>query len=548
MKKIGRNDPCLCGSGKKFKKCHGSSQYDIPFLIQQYRIEKVILEKGKRLLEEHQAREIQRKKQQGLGRPIISDEVNGTRLVAVGKHLHYGKWKTFHDFLGDYIRQSLSADWGNAELKKPLADRHTVFKWYHHLCELQHKYATTLGSIFSAPMTGAASAYYRLAYNLYLIAHNGNDIQTRLLSRLRNIDNFPGAFFETQVAAWLIRAGFELEFENESDTSTTHCEFTATYPPTGVKFSVEAKSRYPGKDNTGPKRINVGHQLRLALEKQAIYARVVFLDLNRPIQSAEQLERPINRAHRILKNMEHLNIAGQPAPAAYVCLTNISDHYFLEGLETPTLVEFYSFKIPDFVGTIFPSIRCALRARERHAEMFALMRSIEMHSQIPVTFDGELPSIAFSNGEITQMKIGQTYLTPGLDGKEVSAQLTSATVDTTNSEMILAFHDPQTNNVWICKAPMAQSQLDDYKRFPDTYFGVYRKQGVKADTPLELFDFFYESWKNTPKDKLLELLASAPDATELRNLSQKDLSEIYCERMVCGAMEQTKVTAPWAKL
>jgi preprotein translocase subunit SecA len=24
--KIGRNDPCWCGSGKKFKKCHGASQ------------------------------------------------------------------------------------------------------------------------------------------------------------------------------------------------------------------------------------------------------------------------------------------------------------------------------------------------------------------------------------------------------------------------------------------------------------------------------------------------------------------------------------------
>ncbi len=24
LEKIGRNDPCYCGSGKKFKKCHGS--------------------------------------------------------------------------------------------------------------------------------------------------------------------------------------------------------------------------------------------------------------------------------------------------------------------------------------------------------------------------------------------------------------------------------------------------------------------------------------------------------------------------------------------
>lgn len=25
MPKLGRNDPCYCGSGKKFKKCHGGA-------------------------------------------------------------------------------------------------------------------------------------------------------------------------------------------------------------------------------------------------------------------------------------------------------------------------------------------------------------------------------------------------------------------------------------------------------------------------------------------------------------------------------------------
>jgi uncharacterized protein YecA (UPF0149 family) len=24
--KVGRNDPCPCGSGKKYKKCHGAGQ------------------------------------------------------------------------------------------------------------------------------------------------------------------------------------------------------------------------------------------------------------------------------------------------------------------------------------------------------------------------------------------------------------------------------------------------------------------------------------------------------------------------------------------
>src|SRR5574341_1939382 len=144
-------------------------------------------------------------------------------------------------------------------------------------------------------MTGAASAYYRLAYNLSLIAHNGADIQTRLLVRLRSAEHFPGAFFETQVAAWLIRAGFELEFENESDRSTSHCEFTATYPSSKGMFSVEAKSRYPGEDNKNPRRLNVGRQLRLALEKKANHQRLVFLDLNHPVTSDQQPERKLDR-------------------------------------------------------------------------------------------------------------------------------------------------------------------------------------------------------------------------------------------------------------
>ena len=379
-------------------------------------------------------------------------------------------------------------------------------------------------------MTGAASAYYRLAYNLYLIGHNVADIQTRLLCRLRNPEHFPGAFFETQVAAWLIRAGFELEFENESDRSTSHCEFTATYPSSKVQFSVEAKSRHPGKNNQGPKSLNVGRQLRLALEKKANYTRVVFLDLNHPVTSQQQAERIIDRAERRLKSVESLKIANQPAPPAYVCLTNVSDHYFLESPQTPVLASFYGFKVPEFLGT-FPTIRDAVRARERHLEMFELMRSIEKHSHIPSTFDGELPSSAFSDGKLPRMQIGQLYMIPGPDGKEVPARLTAATVDTNSGEMILGY-----DNGWICRAPMSQAERDDYKQFPDTFFGVHHQQGRKTRTPLELFDFMHESYKNTPKEKLLEWMANAADFAELKNLTQSELSEIYCERCVYSIM------------
>lgn len=50
--KIGRNNPCPCGSGKKFKKCHNNPRFELPFLIQQAHIEKHLEEEGKRLLEQ----------------------------------------------------------------------------------------------------------------------------------------------------------------------------------------------------------------------------------------------------------------------------------------------------------------------------------------------------------------------------------------------------------------------------------------------------------------------------------------------------------------
>jgi hypothetical protein len=68
---------------------------------------------------------------QGLGRPIISFESNGYRLVAVGNEIRWSnRWKTFHDFLADYIKHLLTPQWCNAELPKPEVARHPLFGWF----------------------------------------------------------------------------------------------------------------------------------------------------------------------------------------------------------------------------------------------------------------------------------------------------------------------------------------------------------------------------------------------------------------------------------
>jgi len=534
--KIGRNDRCPCGSGRKFKLCHGRDEYILPNLISNAKLEKAVLQEGQRLLELQKVKEIQRQKQQGFGRPIISIEHKGTRFVAVGNRLLYGRWKTFPDFLGDYIRQTLGADWGNEELRKPLQDRHPVLQWYDRNCALQRKHMGKSGAVFSMPITGASSAYNRLAYNLYLIAHNNTDIQTRLISRLKNHENFQGAFFETQVAAWLIRAGFELEFEDETDTSTSHCEFTATFSTTGEKYSVEAKSRSLGLDGKAPQRLPVGRQLRKALRKKANQRRLVFIDLNKPLYTEQEAGRVVDRAVEILRRAESMEIDGKPSPPAYVCLANLADQYALDSLEIGTMVSFHGFKISDFMDAKFPSLREAASARERHWPLFQLLKSIEEHSEIPATFGGELASEAFSTGQPPRLQVGSFYLVPGPDGKDVNAKMTSANV--MDGKAFCAFHDPATDSAWLATIPMMPEELSDYLSSPDTYFGVYQRQNRHSKTPMELFDFFFESYQKTPKERLLEFMVGADDFEQLSKLNQKDLAEIYCERLVNSAMAQ----------
>jgi hypothetical protein len=524
--KIGRNDPCICGSGRKFKHCHGGIQHTLPALISKQSVEKTIIEQGRRLFQQHKAREIQRRKQQGLGRPIISIEHKGYRFVAVGNKPHYGKWKSFPDFLAYYIKHTLDGAWGNAEIAKSLADRHPVMQWYDNICHLQAAHAGEPGAMFSTPLTGALSAYNRLAYNLYLIAHNAKDIQTRLIARLKDKNNFQGAFFETQVAAWLINAGFELEFEDESDRTSTHCEFTATYTASGDKYSVEAKSREIETNHTS--RPKVGRKLYEALEKHANHKRLIFLNLNKPLHSSEAAEVAVDRAERIVSQSEKLTINAAPAPPAYVCITNMNDQYMLDSSTLATMISFRGFKIHDFMGAEFPSLREAARARERHWPMFQLFKSMEEHREIPQTFGGELPSEAFTPDAPPRLQIGRLYRVPGPDGVDVDAQLMQATVASGKAHCIL--RDPATTKSWIGTFDMTADELADYEKHPDTFFGVYHRQGRKVETAMEMFDFFVNGYRETSKERLIALLPNYENQEELRSMSQKDLVELLAER------------------
>ena len=179
------------------------------------------------MMRQHAAQEEIRRIQQGLGKPIISNMFKDHRVVAVGNTVYWSKsWQTFPDLLNTYIKKVLGSDWGNAEIKKPLAERHPIMQWYDAYTRYQHETIKEKGVVTSAKITGVVACYLGLAYSLYLIAHNV-ELQARLVKRLLNREQFQGAYYELIVANTLIRAGFTLELEDETDGESKHCEFSA---------------------------------------------------------------------------------------------------------------------------------------------------------------------------------------------------------------------------------------------------------------------------------------------------------------------------------
>jgi hypothetical protein len=208
MAEIGRNQPCPCGSGKKYKRCHGSLAAALTPLPAP---------------EVFRAGELIRQHQQGHGRPIIATKVADHQIVAVGNTIYYSKnWKTFPDFLASYIIARLGKEWLEDELAKPVANRHPIMQWEREYADYQRTTLKTPGEVVSAEINGVVAAYLGTAYALYLLDHNA-ELQARLLHRLKNVGQFQGAYYELVVASALIRAGFTLTLEDETDAASKHC-------------------------------------------------------------------------------------------------------------------------------------------------------------------------------------------------------------------------------------------------------------------------------------------------------------------------------------
>jgi hypothetical protein len=186
-------------------------------------------------------------------------------------------------------------------------------------------------------MNGLLMAYLSVAYDIYIIQQN-NRLDSDFLERLKHREHFQGARHELFAESTCLRAGFKVEREDERDRTQFHAEFTAEHKLTGVKLSVEAKSKcrpgilgMPGTARRAEQiRFRVGELINDAVNKKPGYPLVVFVDTNLPARAAQRFfptvpGQPTGKIKSALDEVAKRH--GGRDPYSLVVFTNLPYHY-----------------------------------------------------------------------------------------------------------------------------------------------------------------------------------------------------------------------------
>lgn len=224
--KIGRNDPCYCGSGKKYKKCCGRNESVDPPIVRPIKPEPNI--------------------------NIVPSVVwKGYRHRVIWNRIHHRPInETFHDFLRNILLWTFGKKWHEEQVKIEHEKRHVVGKWLFALSEWQrsiikdeNKEIYEGHERWRGIESGEVKAFMQIAYDIYCL-QIVNELPAFLVRRLRNNREFQGARYEVAVAAIIARAGFEITFLDKDMKQEKHCEFIAKHKLSNIEIGVEAKSRH----------------------------------------------------------------------------------------------------------------------------------------------------------------------------------------------------------------------------------------------------------------------------------------------------------------
>jgi hypothetical protein len=388
--KIRRNALCPCDRGRKYKHCCGAlsgaasqlpSIYDSglpPELIAQIVETKAKIDRRKAWPYVYGA----------IPPPVTHLTEEGVRLASAGGRIYQSQTDTtWHGFLYNHLQDILGTYWFAEEAYKPDGERHILVEWYKSICEreLGNDYQFNRGN--AETETGTTLAFRSVAYDLWCMAQACN-VSEPLLERLRHPDQFEGARYELWVAACFLRAGFKIDFEDETDRRKRHCEFVATHKETGMKYSVEAKRRHRSIDHEEAFRdssyikLDITQLIANALSKTAEHQRIIFIDVNMPPNHGSIAEAPWLYQFKASKEVleRQPKFRDRVDLKAFLMATDYPYHYVASTKPDPRnhfLITF--FNQPELYGN--GSI-----LEKEHPVVLRLTLSISRHFSIPEDF------------------------------------------------------------------------------------------------------------------------------------------------------------------
>lgn len=314
--------PCACGSGLVFKMCHGKLRPIPQELIRKVR-EKI-------------AQQAEYQKQLGHARAPVTAMLDDKLVIAIGssiyKQTREGRYR-FADITNDCALELFGEAVLIEQEKLPLDQRHPALQWLYRTVEDDQRRAE-IAPDRPHKTTGIAAAWLRMGFDLFTIRDNSK-LHAEMRRRLLVAADFQGARHELAVAAMCVAAGYEINYENEKDPSTTHPEFIGAHKETGEQIAVEAKSRHRkgvkafkgGKDIPPGQEVGIRGLVTDAFGKKAPYPFYVFVDANLPAP-ADRSEYERWQAE-LTQTMDDLGAEGylDPCAANAVFVTNDPSHY-----------------------------------------------------------------------------------------------------------------------------------------------------------------------------------------------------------------------------
>lgn len=348
MGKIGRNDPCSCGSGKKYKKCcllTMANQWAKTPLVRQIPSTPELEEMRKQV---EKISEERRKKLEPFGiyidfvKPLVFKE---KKVWVLGGRLYPREPKigTFHEFIVNVLRWELGKEWWDKQKATPSKKQHFIYKCFIKHFEWQRKNMlpeNKTGKLWRAEPDGWSRALISLAFDVCSLMHAVH-LPDIVFNKLRTYSEYQGVRYEIAISAMFARMGYKIKFLDEEflgqKNQPKHSEFIATNPETKEEIVIECKSKtrkgalHREGDFIKERefRSSISKLYRHALkQKPQNKPFIIFIDMNLPLSSGTHPNDNLwVKAITKMRDSATFGKKGDIAPTNAIVFTNYSYHY-----------------------------------------------------------------------------------------------------------------------------------------------------------------------------------------------------------------------------